>query len=352
MMGALFALVVKEFLVLFKDRRSRMVVTLTPILQLFVFSYATTFDLEQIPYAYLDRERSQETRALIAHLRGSKPFLEVGEVASLEEARRLLEERKVLVVLHFPPDFERQRRIQLLLDGRNTNTALGIFGYLQTMLSSGRGAPALQVRFWFNPNLESRWFIVPGMVALMTLVATVTIAALSIAREREEGTFDQLRVTPLTPAAIIAGKAFPPFLIGLLEGCVIAVLAVVWFRVPFQGDPLLLLATGALYLLAVVGSGLMVSSLCRTQQQAFVGVFLLVVPTVLLSGFAAPIENMPPLIQKLTLLNPLRYFLVVVRRLFLQGAGLELLWPQILPLLLIAAFTLAVAIRFVGRRIY
>ncbi len=346
----LAALLLKELKVLLKERRSRIVIALTPLVQLFIFSYAATFDLERIPYAVLDEERSERSRALTARLRASPTFEEIAQPFSLVEARRLLEERRVWVVVHFPQDFTRRGApVQILLDGRNSNTALATLGYLKAVLS---GATPLEVRFWFNRNLESRWFIVPGMVAIITLTSTLMIAALSIAREREEGTFDQLRMTPASPTMIIAGKAVSPFLVGMAQGAVLLLLARLWFGVPFRGSvPLFLLAL-ALYLAAVVGVGLLISALCRTQQQAFVGTFLFASPTILLSGFATPIESMPEPLQKLTLINPMRFFLVIVRRLFLQGADLPLLWPQIWPLFGIALTSLTLAVILVRRRIY
>lgn len=258
------------------------------------------------------------------------------------------------------PTFSRDLRVhppataQLVVDGRNSNTALILLGYANAIVGDfnrewlrehgGRQPPAsLVVRSWFNPNLESRWFIVPGIVALLTLVIALVVTSLSVARERELGTFDQLLVTPLKPVHILIGKALPALLTGLAEGTFIVVVAVLWFRVPFRGELPWLYVALSLFLLAVIGVGLMISSLARTQQQAILGAFLFLVPAVILSGFATPISNMPPLIQHLTWLNPMRYFLVIVRGLFLQGMPFDLVLRQLWPLALIAVATLSLA---------
>jgi ABC-2 type transport system permease protein len=208
------------------------------------------------------------------------------------------------------------------------------------------------VRAWFNPNLLSRWFIVPGIVGLLTLVVTMLVTALSVAREREQGTFDQLLVTPLRPVDILIGKALPGFLIGLAEATVIIVVAVLWFEVPLLGNLLTLYAGVILFLFSAIGVGLMISSLSVTQQQGLLGAFLFLVPAIILSGFATPIANMPPLVQELTLINPMRYFMVILRGVFLEGVPLGPLVQQLWPLAAIAAVTLTLAGALFRRRMY
>jgi ABC-2 type transport system permease protein len=241
-----------------------------------------------------------------------------------------------------------------VVDGRNSNTALILTGYANAIVRDfnvewlrrhGQRMPpaSLVVRSWFNPNLQSRWFIVPGIVALLTLVVTLVVTALSVARERELGTFDQLLVTPLRPIQILIGKSLAPLLIGIAEGTVIVLVAVLWFGIPLLGSLALLYLGMALFLLAVIGVGLMISSLVRTQQQAILGAFLFLVPTIILSGFATPIANMSRAIQPITYLIPLRYFLVIVRGIFLQGMPAQLVAQQLWPLALIAIASLAAA---------
>jgi len=242
----------------------------------------------------------------------------------------------------------------VILDGRNSNTALLALGYLRSIVTDYNEARAarlglppppavLQIRPWFNQNLLSRWFIVPALVALLTLVVTTTVTGLSVAREREAGTFDQLLVTPLRPVEILIGKSLPGVLIGLVEGSFILLVAVYWFEVPLRGSLAALYLGMLLFLLSAVGIGLMISSLATTQQQGILGAFLFLVPSVILSGFATPIANMPDLVQYLTLLNPLRYFLRVLRGVFLEGNDIALLTDQYWPMAVIALVTLALA---------
>ena len=355
-----FALIVKEFLALLRDRASRVVLIVPPLVQLLVFGYAATFDLNHIPYAVYNEDPGSASRQLLARFSGSSTFSAVGTLRSQEQIAPLLDERKALLVLHLGPHFTREllahrpARLQILVDGRDSNTALlalndvnGVLLDFNREWAAAHGWPAeparLDIRAWFNPNLLSRWFIVPGIVGLLTLLVALLVTGLSVARERELGTFDQLLVTPLRPGEILLGKAAPGLIIGMLEGVVIVLAATAWFHVPLTGSLAALAVGMVLFLLSAVGVGLMISSLALTQQQALLGVFLFMVPAVILSGFATPIANMPEAVQLLTTVNPLRYFLVVVRGVFLQGDGLHVLAAQFWPLALIAAATMAAA---------
>jgi ABC-2 type transport system permease protein len=209
----------------------------------------------------------------------------------------------------------------------------------------------LEVRSWFNPNLESRWFILPGLVGMITLVLATIVTALSLAREREEGTFDQLLVTPLTPLEILIGKVLPGLAVGLIGATILVLVAHLWFRVPLIGSIALLYLGILLYLLSAVGIGVMISSFARTQQQALLGAFLFVVPAAILSGFATPIENMPEAVQWVTYANPLRYFLVICRGVFLQDLTLAELWPELWPMALIGVLTMGIATWLFRRRL-
>jgi len=273
------------------------------------------------------------------------------------------------MVLHIGPRFSsdiatgRPAAVQIIVDGRNSNTALLVLNYARTIVQGfntaqmnavGQSAlPAhLEVRSWFNPNLQSRWFIVPGIVGLLTLVVTMLVTALSVAREREQGTFDQLLVTPLRPFEILVGKAMPGFIIGAFEASLIVVAAIFWFHVPLHGS-LLTLYTGIfLFLLSAVGVGLMISSLAVTQQQGLLGAFLFLVPAIILSGFATPIENMPPLLQDFTLIDPVRYYMVVLRSVFLEGASFHMLIPQFWPMAVIGLISLTLASWLFRHRMY
>jgi len=365
----ILALTVKEFLALLKDKRSRMVIIIPPLMQLIVFGYAATFDLNQIPLAVHNEDPGGEARDLIARFTGSPTFNLVARLDREDQIAPLINARKVLMVLRIRGDFSRnlllQRggSVQVIIDGRNSNTALVALGYVRSILvefngqlAQTHGFPAppaqLEVRSWFNDNLESRWFIVPGIVGLLTLVVTLLVTALSVAREREAGTFDQLLVTPLRPLEILMGKALPGFIIGTVEATLIILVAVFWFQIPLRGS-LPALYTGLFFfLLSAIGVGLMISSMAVTQQQGLVGAFLFLVPSIILSGFATPIANMPQLMQDLTRFNPLRYFLVILREVFLQGATLPMLWSQYWPMAIIGAVNLALATWLFRHRLY
>jgi ABC-2 type transport system permease protein len=296
----------------------------------------------------------------VARFEGSAHFHQVAQLTREADIARVIDEQKALVVLTIGPRFEanllsgQPATVQLIIDGRNSNTAGIALSYANAIVSDFNAdwkathhLPAqpsvIVTRAWFNPNLESRWFIVPGIVAILMLVVVMIVTALSVAREREQGTFDQLLVTPLHPAEILVGKAMPGLVIGLLEGSVITLLAITVFDVPFQGQLLTLYVGMALFLLSATGIGLMISALATTLQQAVLGVFLFLVPAIILSGFATPIANMPPFVQDLTLINPMRYFMIILRGVFLEGSSMQSLSDQFWPLALIGLLTLAAA---------
>ncbi|MDE2004986.1 MAG: ABC transporter permease [Rhodospirillales bacterium] len=357
MWGQVLALLVKELLAVLRDAKSRMVLIGPPLIQLLVFGYAASFDLNHVPMAVYDQDRSAASRELIARFAGSPSF---GVVASLRSERRidsLIDSRQVRLVLVIDPRFSRDlltgqpAPVQAIIDGRNSNTALLIEGYANTILTDfslswgathgARPPPAILVpRARYNPALQSRWFIVPGIVALLTQVVTLLVVALTVARERETGTFDQLLVTPLRPLDILIGKGLPGMLIGGFEASLIVAAAIWWFDVPLRGGLFPLYLGLTLFVIAVTGIGLMISALSLTQQQALLGAFLFMVPSVILSGFATPIANMPVWVQDLTLLNPMRYFLVIVRGVFLQGADARMLIGQYWPLAAMGVATL------------
>jgi len=365
----IYALLIKEFLELLQDKKSRFVLIVPPMLQLLVFSYAATFDLNQVPIAIYNEDEGAESRELIARFNGAPAFREVLRIRRQTQIAEALDSKTVLLVLHLGRHFSRDlltgyrpAPVQLLLDGRDSNTAQIALGYAQNVISDFNRAWAerhgiappgeLRIRAWFNPNLESRWFIVPGIVGLMTLVVTMIVTTLSVAREREQGTFDQLLVTPLTPRQILIGKAVPGLLIGLFEASFGIAMAVLWFKVPLLGSLAALYLGIVLYVFSVIGVGLMISSLAVTQQQGLLGGFLVIVPAVILSGYATPIANMPEWVQQLTLINPLRYFLIVIRGVFLEGLSVAELRDQYWPLASIGFVCLASAGWLFRRRLY
>ena len=354
------ALIVKELLAVLRDPKSRMVLIGPPLIQLVVFGYAATYDLNHVPIAIYDQDHSAASRDLVARFTGSPTFRLVDTLHSEHRIDALIDSRQVQMVLVIDRRFTRNlltkkaAPVQMIVDGRNSNTALLISGYANTILSdfalgwgAAHGAQAppavLAIRARYNPTLNSHWFIVPGIVALLTQVITLLVVGLSIARERETGTFDQLLVTPLRQIDILLGKGLPGLLIGTVEATVIIAATVWWFEVPLRGGLLPLYFGLFLFVIAVTGIGLMISALSLTQQQALLGAFMFMVPSIILSGFATPIANMPGWVQTLTLFNPMRYFLVIVRSVFLEGASLHSLTSQYWPMAVIGVVTLAAA---------
>jgi ABC-2 type transport system permease protein len=363
------ALIVKELLAVLKDAKSRVVLVGPPLLQLVVFGYAATFDLHHVPFAVVNFDQSAASRDLVARFGASPAFREAAIPNSDRDIAGLIDSRRVAMVLVIDRRFTRDlvvhrpAPVQLIVDGRNSNTALLILGYANTIVTDfsqswmrdhdeGQPPAVLGIRARYNPPLNSQWFIVPGIVALLTQVVTLLVVALTVAREREAGTFDQLLVTPMRPIDILLGKGLPGLLIGIVEASVIIVAAVWWFGVPLRGGLVPLYLGLMVFVVAVTGIGLMVSSLAVTQQQALLGAFLFMVPSVILSGFATPIANMPQMVQDLTLINPMRYFLVVVRGVFLEGATVRSLVPQYWPMALIGLANLAAAGWLFRRRAY
>ena len=354
------ALAIKELLAILKDKKSRLVLIGPPIAQLLVFGYAATFDLNHIPVAVYNEDRSAPSRELVARIIGSPHFDLVASLDHDAQVAPLIDDKDALMVLHLGPRFSADLKrgetahVQLILDGRNSNTALLALGYLRSILTDfnidwsrqhGRPPPpaTLKIRPWYNESLQSRWFIIPGIVGLLALVITTIVTGLSVAREREAGTFDQLLVTPMRPLDILIGKSIPGILIGLVEGTFILLLVTFWFEVPLRGSLGALYLGMFLFMLSAVGIGLMISSLAVTQQQGILGAFLFLVPSVILSGFATPIANMPEFVQHLTLINPMRYFMVILRGVFLEGDSYALLLNQYWPMAIIAIVTLSLA---------
>jgi ABC-2 type transport system permease protein len=369
MFQRILALVRKEFLALLKDPKSRMVLIVPPLIQLLVFGYAATFDLKEVPYAVYNEDHGQASRDLLARFSGAASFQQVAELHSEGEIAPLVDVRKVLVVIHLGPHFSadllagKPAPMQVIVDGRNSNTAMIGLNYVRSVVNrfnddwiaahGQQGPPArLVMRAWFNPNLESRWFFIPGIIGMLTLVVTMLVTALTIAREREQGTFDQLLVTPLRPGEILLGKTVPGFVIGIIQATLILLVATLWFKVPFLGSLAAFYFGLALFLISGVGTGLLISSLAATQQQGLLGAFLFMVPAVILSGFATPIDNMPELVQTLTLADPLRYFLVILRKVFLEGAGFGLLLDQFWPMAVIGAVSMILASWLFRHRMY
>jgi ABC-2 type transport system permease protein len=369
MIERIFNLLVKEFLELKRDNSARFRLLVPPIIQMVLFGYAATFEVFNVATVVLDQDQTQESRALVADFVHSSRFKLIAAVSDRRQVQQLVESSEAQVGIVVPPGFAELLRkgqsaqIQMLVDGTNSNTALIALGYASTITGTygqiyaqdlaqrtGRalGQPLvgvdLQERYWYNPNLNSRWFFVPGVIGTLTLVTIVNLTAFAIVREREVGTLEQILVTPIRPVEFIIGKTLPFFLIGLIEVSLVAGVGMVWFQVPFRGDPLVLLLGTCLFLLSVLAIGLLISTVCKTQQQAFASNFFVLNPMFILSGFSFPISSMPDVLQWMTYLDPLRYYLVIIRSTFLKGVGIDILWPQMagLAILGLVLFTLAV----------
>jgi ABC-2 type transport system permease protein len=354
------ALTRKELLAVLKDPRGRFTLFFPPVMQCLVFGYAATFDLYDVPYAVLDQDRSQASRDLIAGLDGSGVFRRVAELDRSADLKRHIEQRRALLGVQIDQDFERRllmgtgADIQVIADGRNSNTANTALGYVNSIVetfntdwraSHGQSGPSIGIalRAWFNPNLETRWNMVPALIGTLTLLQTLLLTAMSVAREREQGTFDQLLVTPIRPSEIMAGKALPSVIIGIVQATLILLVAQLWFRIPFVGSFVTLYIGLSVFLLAAVGMGLLVSSVAATMQQALLYSFMMVMPFTLLSGLATPLSAMPRVLQYVTMANPLRYAIDIAHRVYLEGAGLEDLADSLTPLVVMAAISLTAA---------
>ncbi|HEX7124814.1 MAG TPA: ABC transporter permease [Thermodesulfobacteriota bacterium] len=372
-------MLIKEFIQILRDPRMKAVIFVTPVLQLLVFGYAVTTDVTEIPTAVADLDRSQQTREIVRRFESSGYFRVVRRVADARDLRALLDRGTVKAALQFDPGFTtdlqrgRTASLQILVDGTDSNTASVVMDYANRIVAryNQDAAPAaraaarlavgtapgpertalpsvdLRTRAWYNPDLESRNYNVPAVIAIIVMLTSLLLTSMAIVREREIGTMEQLMVTPIRPADLILGKTLPFALIGFFDVALITAVAVLWFAVPIAGSLLLLLGATALYLASTLGIGLFISTVSRTQQQALMSTFFVYLPAVLLSGFMFPIANMPPAIQYLTYVNPLRYFLVIIRGIFLKGNGPDVLWPQMLALSVLGVIVLtASTLRF------
>ncbi len=356
----LAALVVKELLVVLRDPRSRIIIVGPPLMQLILFSFAATLEVKNVDLVILNRDEGAAGQELVQRLAGSPTFGHLDAVTSPEALRDVIDQWRALGGVQIGPSFSRDLAagrapsVQVVVDGRRSNASQILASYVGAIVDTfvaeagtlhhrPVAAPRLVVRSWFNPNLTFTWFTVPGLIAVVAQLVALIVTALSVARERELGTFDQLLVAPLRSSEILVGKTIPPLLIGLALISLYILATVVVFQVPLRGSLLLLYGSAVCFLGAVVGVGLFISSLCATQQQAILGAFVFIAPATLLSGFATPIENMPRWLQPVTLLNPLRYFLSVARGVFLKATPPAEVLHQTLPLLAIAVGTLAAA---------
>ena len=358
------AILIKEFKQIFRDPRMRTVIFVTPLIQILLFGYAANKDINYVPTAIFDRDNTSESRDLLRRFTYSGYFIPERYIFSEKEQNHVLDKGQVNTVIHIDRGFGRDLKagkdanIQLAFDGTDSNTAMIVMGYANTIVGDyaynlmkkgaqdkgwTREAPSVDLRdrAWFNGNLISRNYYLPGVIAIIVTMMSLLLTAMAIVKEKEIGTMEQLIVSPLTPLDLISGKLIPFAVIALVQITLVTVLGVLWFHIPLRGSLGLLLLSTCVYLFTTLGIGLFISTISSTQQEAMMSVFLVYMPMVLLSGFAYPIANMPLIIQWSTFINPLRYFMVVVRSIFLKGVGLEVLWVQLVPLFIMGILVIS-----------
>jgi ABC-2 type transport system permease protein len=372
------ALLIKELLQALRDPRLRFLIIIPPLVQLLAFGYAANLDLKHIPLAVYDEDRTPVSRELIDRFFSSEYFKRVGDVDSPEAMTAVIDHGRARAVLHLGPglggrvESGRTALVQIIVAGTNSNTASLVQSYsariierfnrerlgrrldrnpvLGHVLPAGSGGMVRpEIRAWFNESLSSRNYYVPGIIALVIMVATLNLTAMAVVREKEVGTMEQIMVTPIKPSEFILGKTIPFAVIGVIQVALVSALGVFWFGVPMRGSTGLLFLSLLVYLLSFLALGLLISTISRTQQQALVTTFFFTFPAILLSGFIFPIDNMPMVIQYVTYINPLRYFLVIIRGIFLKGVGLDVLWPHLLILLGLGMGMMALAVKRVGK---
>jgi ABC-2 type transport system permease protein len=356
----------KEFRQMLRDPRAKPLLFLAPIFQLLIFGYAVTTDVRNTRTFVVDRDRSADSRQLVDALTASGYFRVTGAGERPADLTRALDHGDALLGVEIPRGFSadlgsgRQTSVQLLVDGSTANTANVALGYATRIISryglaqgaaaaarAGAALPAvgvdLRARAWYNPNLESRVYNVPGVIGLIVMLMSLMLTALAVVREREAGTLEQLMVSPLKPIELIAGKTLPAVLVAFMDLTLVTTVALLWFGIPFRGSAVTLVVSSVFYILCGLGVGLLISTISKTQQEAFLSLFLFLFPAMILSGLLFPVENMPRAIQYFTLLDPIRHFLIIVRGVFLRGAGWSILYPQILTLLVMGVSVLGFA---------
>ncbi len=361
----------KEFIQLFRDKKNRPILIIAPLVQLLVFGYVVTTDIRNITVGFLDQSHTKESRMLIDAFNANKTFNIIYYTDKPKDLEQKLLKRKIDLAIKVGPDFsERIRKretanIQILTDGSMSNMAAVRIAYTSLVLDGLNqkfikelypfkmeyGKVDARIRTWYNPNLYSQNFFVPGIVAFLVMILTLLFTSMAIIKEKEAGTMEQLIVTPIKPYELILGKTIPYIIIALAQMVAVTIFAVFWFHIPLVGSiPLLFFAT-CIFLLSTLGIGLFISTISSTQQQAMMTTFFFLLPAFMLSGFVFPIANMPQVVQWLTYLNPLMYFLIIIRGIFLKGVGIEVLWPQFISLMILGLIVFAGAVRRFRKRL-
>jgi ABC-2 type transport system permease protein len=369
MFSRLKQMLIKEFIQVLRDRRMRFVLIVPPMVQMVIFGYAATFEVRNVSLAIADFDRSPQSRDFVARFAAGKSFHVKEVFGAGREISDAMERGDVVMAVQILPGFARDLRkeqtatVQVIVDSTNSNTALIALGYVNRIAADfsretqtdrlERAAPhlwakaprlELEFRPWYNAVQRSRWFFVPGVIGSVTTIIVMVLTAFAVVREREIGTLEQIMVTPIGRFEFILGKTLPFFLIGMADVALVATVGTLWFRIPFRGSFLVLLAGTVLFLLCILGAGLLISTISATQQQAMVSAFFFIMPTITFSGFGFPIRSMPEPMQWLSLLDPLRYFLVIIRSVYLKGTGFDMLWPQMAAMAALAAVLLTLSV--------
>ena len=356
----------KEFIQVFRNSKMRAIVLVMPLVQSMVFGYAVTTDVKQVATAIYDQAETPESRDLIDRFIHSGYFSVKMMIRSDREIDELIDHEKVAAIICILPDFSSKisagttAAVQIIVDGTDSNTAGVVLSYagnivrnnaieiLRKQAGSLVREPVgvnLQTRAWFNENLTSRNFYVPGVIAVIVMLVTLLLTSMSVVREKELGTMEQIVVTPITPFEFISGKTMPSIILGFANMILVTLICVFWFDIPVRGSIITVFVANGFYLMTTIGIGLLISTVSETQQQAMMSTFFFYLPAVLLSGFMFPIANMPDVVQAFTYLNPLRYFLIIIRGIFLKGVGVAVLWPQILALFVLGSLVLTLAVK-------
>jgi ABC-2 type transport system permease protein len=365
-------LIVKEFLILLRDPHGRVILIIPPIIQLMLFAYSVTLEVKNVSVVILNQDLGVHGQELTSRIAASRYFSSIIRTDDPRDVKKALDLQQALLAVHFPLDFSAKieslegSKLQILSDGRRSNAAQVVAAYLTEIVQdyvselSQKNAPAraarttidgqlsypnmdVSVRHWFNADLVFVWTIIPSLMVIITLVTTLNVSAISLAREKEQGTFEQLLISPYTPAEIIVGKLIPALIVAVFESTLIYVLGRLFYGVPMRGSILLLLASVTLFSYSIIGFGFFVSSIVKNQQQAVVGVFMFMVPSVALSGFAAPVENMPEWLQQAVNLNPLKHALILLNGVFLKNMPPQEVWLNAWPLLAIGSISILFA---------
>ncbi|MGJ0624140.1 ABC transporter permease [Xenorhabdus bovienii] len=367
MFYSLYTLVIKELQSLLRNPQTRATLIVPVLFQMTLFPWAATLEVKNATIAIYNEDKGQASIELTQRLAKSKAFPDIILLTSSQEIRPTLDNRKALLLVRFPQNFsaniasQTPTSIQVLLDGRNSNSAQISANYIQQIVmnyqkellgnSASLNNSDLIIRNWYNANLDYKWFVVPSLVAMITTIGVLIVTALSVAREREQGTLDQLLVAPLATWQIFLGKAIPALVVATTQASIVLLIGTLFYQIPFAGSLLLFYGCTLVYGLSLVGFGLLISAVCSTQQQAFIGVFVFMMPAILLSGYISPVENMPVWLQDITWVNPIRHFTDITKQIYLKGADFSVIWHSLWPLLVITVITGGIAYRLFRSKI-